>query len=158
RGTVAPARPGARAKLKLIQRRLIFEEARERFLRARAAQRGGPSEVRAERAREEGFAPGEKAARARTARSSQRIDGFRTLQALAPNVMANNRSTDVVTCPGPVPCSTQSEEMIAAWHQYVMIAWNDGEHADPFTNPPPNNDVLGCAVSTDSGATWNDKG
>src|SRR5262249_38307450 len=74
-----------------------------------------------------------------------------------PNVMANNRSTDVVTCPGPVPCSTQSEEMIAAWHQYVMIAWNDGEHADPFTNPPPNNDVLGCAVSTDSGATWNDK-
>src|SRR5262249_3394609 len=32
--------------------------------------------------------------------------------ALGPNVRANNRATDVVTCPGPVPCSTQSAEGI----------------------------------------------
>ena len=158
RGTPAPKRTGAVVKLKQTQRQLFLEEARERFRRARAARRGGRPEVRAERAREEGLAPGEEARRTRAAQMSQRIDGFRTMAALAPNVIANNRSTDIVTCPGPVPCSTQSEEMIAAWHQYVLIAWNDGEKADPSTYPPPTNDVQGYAFSSDSGATWTDGG
>ncbi len=78
-----------------------------------------------------------------------------TTAALGTNVRANNRATDVVTCPGPVPCSTQSEEGIAAWHQYVLVAWNDAEHS---TDAPPNNDVQGYGFSTNGGASFTDGG
>ena len=84
-----------------------------------------------------------------------------TAAGLGTNVRANNRATDIVTCQGPsgpVPCSTQAEESIAAWHQYVLVAWNDGEKADPTTYPPPNNDVQGYGFSTNGGATFTDGG
>src|SRR5437879_1369450 len=48
--------------------------------------------------------------------------------------------------------------MIAAWHQYVLIAWNDGEKADLTTSPAPTNDVEGYAFPSDSGATFADGG
>ena len=156
-GASAPARPGKVSKAGQVKRRIIGEEARERMERAREARRGRRPEVRAERARDEGMAPGEEEARrARIERLSQRVADFRT-QALSTNVRANG-SGDVVTCPGPVACSTQSEESIAAWRQYVLVAWNDGEKADPFTNPPPTNDVQGYAFSSDSGSTFTDGG
>jgi len=157
-GASAPARPAKDSRVKQVKRRIIGEEARERMERAREARRGRRPEVRAERARDEGMAPGEESRRARIERMAQRVADLRTQQALAPNVRANNPAGDVVLCPGPVPCSTQSEESIAAWHQYVLIAWNDGEKADPFTYPPPTNDVQGYAFSSDSGSTFTDGG
>src|SRR5262245_13073310 len=129
-GISAPARKAGKvSKLKQIQRRLITEEEGERIRDVRAAlRRGVRPEARSEPARDEGFAPGEEQARlARAERISRAYQQFRTQVSLAPNVRANDRSTDVVTCPGAGLCSTQSEESIAAWRQYVLVAWNDGE-------------------------------
>ena len=72
-----------------------------------------------------------------------------SIEALGPNVRANNRATDVV------PGSTQSEESIAAWGQYVLVAWND---AETFGGAPPNNDVQGYGFSTNGGASFTDGG
>src|SRR5204862_111528 len=72
--------------------------------------------------------------------------------ALGPNIRANNRATDVLAG------STQSEESIAAWGQYVLVAWNDAEHADPASNPPPNNDSQGYGFSINRGASFIDGG
>jgi hypothetical protein len=154
----APARKGGPTNMKQIKRRMISEEGRERIQRARAAtKRGGKPEVRNRRARDEGPAPGEEQALQTLAQRLKRFQEFRTQAALAPNVPVNDRSTDVVTClPGPVLCSTQSEESIAAWKQYVLIAWNDGEHACFPSNP--SCPVQGYGFSADSGATFTDGG
>jgi len=69
--------------------------------------------------------------------------------ALGPNIRANNRLTDVLAG------STQSEESIAAWGQYVLVAWNDAEN---YLNPPPNNDIQGYGFSINGGASFIDGG
>jgi hypothetical protein len=157
RGTTAPAPTAKVSKIKQIQRRMITEEARKYFRQRRQALlRGLRPESRLERARDEGLAQGEDLRRERLARMTESIREFRTQQALATNVRANDPSTDVVTCPPGGACSTQGEESIAAWHQYVLVAWNDGEHACFPENPTCP--VQGYGFSSDSGATFTDGG
>ena len=153
RGTSASAATEPRADLapiKQLQARLLTERARVRMQRTReAVKKHGKNArvVRNRRPREETVTPAE--LEARQSRFRQRLEDYRTQAALVPNVRANDRTTDVA------PSSTQSEESIAAWGRYVLVAWNDGEVAGAT---PPNNDVTGYAFSTDSGATFTDGG
>jgi hypothetical protein len=128
------------ARLKQIQREQLSRRARERG-RGNAGRPG--SLVRGRVPRDEGVS-GREADAGRGAPFS--------IEALGTNVRANNRATDVT------PGSTQAEEAIAAWKQYVLVAWNDGEKADPFNYPPPSNDVLGYGFSTNGGASFTDGG
>jgi hypothetical protein len=140
----------------------MIQRSKARIERVReAAKRKGKGKgtigTRSKVARREVPSPAEQ--QAWQAAIRQRVDEYRAQVELAPNVLANNRATDVVRCnPGNVLCSTQGEESIAAWRQYVLVAWNDGEKADPLTNPPPANDVQGYAFSADSGASFTDGG
>jgi hypothetical protein len=72
-----------------------------------------------------------------------------SIEALGSNVRANNRAIDVL------PGSTQSEESIAAWGQYVLVAWNDAETS---AGAPPNNDIQGYGFSTNGGVSFTDGG
>jgi len=58
-----------------------------------------------------------------------------------PNVPANRRDGDAAG-------TTQSEEAIAAWRDYVLVAWNDGKGPQ----------FQGYAFSTDGGRTFTDGG
>ena len=138
------------ARLKQSQRAELMRRAMA-FLKAPAGTRVVGARARPLPDEAEPAAPGTAASRERPV----------TAAGLGTNVRANNRATDITTCQGPsgpVPCSTQAEESIAAWHQYVLVAWNDGEKADPTTYPPPNNDVQGYGFSTNGGATFTDGG
>jgi hypothetical protein len=141
------------ARIKLTQRRVLAEGELARLRRARElAKHHGrrAAGVRSRRTREEELAPLEREAPGtRPAWMKQRFESWRAQQALKTNVRANNRNSDLVLN------ATQAEEVVAAWHQYVLIAWNDGEHAGAAA---PANDILGYGFSSDSGATFTDGG
>ena len=140
--------PRRTAKIKQTQYRLMVQGKLARMKRARDAARGiQPGPARGKAAREEALLPFEQQSRAEWAR--QRFQQFRAQSALGSNVKANGGG-DVV------PGSTQAEVSIAAWRQYVLVAWNDGEDACFPTNPACP--VLGYATSTDTGATFIDGG
>jgi hypothetical protein len=139
--TAQASDPGP-ARLKQMQREQLSRRVGER--RAEAEVPGGM--VRRGSPRDEGD-PASMQASGRGALPS-RGEPF-SIEALGTNVRANNRATDLT------PNSTQAEESIAAWKQYVLVAWNDGEKA---ANAPPNNDVIGYGFSTNGGATFTDGG
>jgi len=150
RGSSDPVAAGGVARIKQMQRHVLLEGEHARIRRAREfAKRKGKAAAgaRSRRPREEPLAPAER--QARQAWMKERFQEWRAQQALATNVRANNRDTDALTN------STQAEESIAAWHEYVLIAWNDGEKA---SLAPPDNDVQGYGFSSDTGATFTDGG
>lgn len=66
---------------------------------------------------------------------------------ILPNVRVNDPT-------GDVPNAGQSEAHVAAWNQYVLAAWNDGQGLT-FT---PYRTAQGYGYSTDGGATFTDGG
>ena len=137
--TAEPADPDPAAPLKQIQRQRIVQRAAELF-----ARHAGPARHQVPRAAGDraGLDAAESTERARQASPF-------LAAALGANVRANNRATDVV------PGSGQSEPGIAAWGQYVLVAWNDGEKLGAA---PPGNDVQGYGFSTNGGLTFTDGG
>jgi hypothetical protein len=135
--------PEPAARLKQIQRNLLAMRARRSLWPAAAGRPGG---TRSQLSREEGALS---ASPSRSQAMASWDERPLSVEALGPNVRANNRNTDLV------PNATQAEESIAAWNQYVLIAWNDGEHASAT---PPSNDILGYGFSSNGGATFTDGG
>lgn len=70
------------------------------------------------------------------------------LQALSANVRANDPTGDA----GPPAAETQSEVAVAAWNQYVVVAWNDSKgFTAGFT-------LSSYAYSSDYGQSFTDGG
>ena len=70
------------------------------------------------------------------------------LNALGPNLLVNDTTGDRFSAAG------QAEPAIAAWGNYVLVAWNDGQG---FENGP-DSDLMGYGYSTDGGVTFHDGG
>jgi hypothetical protein len=140
---------GYAMKLKRLQVRLLQEKLegrKERKARAWRLMKQGKNGMRVGYA---GKAPRDRSEPGGpqgvgTARSA-RLATPTSLSSLLPNVKVNNSAGDAAD-------AGQSEASIAAWNQYVLVAWNDGQG---FVTGP---DLMGYGYSTNGGTTFTDGG
>jgi hypothetical protein len=154
RGAAGSGRGEVITDMKVAQRRANAERARAKIREARERARhegkNASKGMRSRLPREEAPLTDEPVTSARLFRlGAQPLVATSFLDSLVSNYRANNRATDAQ------PGSGQAEECIAAWKQYVLVAWNDGEN---FNVAAPNNDILGYGFSSDSGKTFVDGG
>jgi Bacterial pre-peptidase C-terminal domain len=155
----SPTRPAYAARFKQLQQRLLMEGLSERIEKAR--------EVRlTRRARLRGKVTASSARRAGASEKLPRdrfeLDGAQGLHAAAPSGIGRTMSptsanslvsnVQVNNVSGDDPSAGQSEAAIAAWNQYVLVGWNDGQG---FITGP---DLLGYGYSTNGGTTFTDGG
>jgi hypothetical protein len=128
--------------------------AEERLEHRRAREEREAAQRRFEEMRNAGLRPGTGARPARPDESTPASGRTATRAALRPswarqvapaNTIVNNRSADGSS-------SGQSETSIAAFGDWMVAAWNDGEGFQTFS------DTQGWATSTDGGLTWTDRG
>ncbi len=157
--TATPTRPDRTEllrRVKKIQVKLMLQRAQARLARAKKEAR----QARIDRSR--GKAKPAPTAAVRQRRNEIPEVGFgrparpftsapslgNSLNALGPNVLVNDTTGDRNSAAG------QAEPAIAAWGNYVLVAWNDGQGFEDG----PGNDLMGYGYSTDGGVTFRDGG
>lgn len=136
-------------KLKQLEVHLLQEGLRERQERMRevrhARRTGRRSGVGAHAPRDRFEPGGPQGSGAVAGPARQRLVQPSGAAALLANVKVNNSSGDAAD-------AGQSEASIAAWNQYVLVGWNDGQG---FVTGP---DQLGFGYSSDGGVSFTDAG
>jgi len=154
--STAPAEPQTLAeKIVALKRAGLMSEAQQNLARGwRAAhpkRKKLPHGLRLipEREFEAGVPVHDAGLRSRAARAATIASSIPQASAFGTNLRANDPTGDAF------PDAGQSEASVAANGNNMVVAWNDGNGFDLTT---PAYQLLGYGISTNSGATWTDKG